>query len=81
MPEVMRVDGYRFWIHPWDEDPPRVLVQREMRWCIIVIGGDGRASYVEEEGDMRGTDAGRAVWIVNQNQELLLAHWRRLHAT
>jgi hypothetical protein len=81
MPEVMRVDGYRFWIHPWTEDRPRVLVEREMRWCVIAIGGEGRAAYVDRPGDMRETDAGRAVWIVNHSQELLLAHWSRLHAT
>jgi hypothetical protein len=76
MPEVMLVDDYRFWIHEWDFD-----VERFGRWCIIKIGDDEDGPLVMEWGDMRTTDAGRAAWIVNECQEILLAHWRRVHGS
>lgn len=80
MPEVMQVDEFSFWIHAWDEDPPRVHVERAGRWSIIVIGDDEEKPSTVQWGDMRSTDSGRAVWIVNQCREILLAHWRRVHA-
>jgi hypothetical protein len=80
MPEVMVADGYRFWIHEYYESPPQVLVERSGTWCIVAIGDEDQAPEVIIEGDMRRTQAGRAAWIVYHSQEILLAHWRRLHA-
>lgn len=81
MIEVMQVDGYGFWIAEDDDVPPRVHVHRAGTWCSIVIGyTDHQPPYVTEWGDMRETDAGRAVWIVYGCQEMLLAHWRRYNA-
>jgi hypothetical protein len=80
MNEVMQFDEYSFWIRENDEIPPRVHVHRAGTWCTIVIGYEDQPPSVGEEGDMRPTDAGRAVWIVYHCQELLLAHWRRYNA-
>ena len=81
MNKVMEFDGYTFWIAQDDVLPPRVRVQHAGAWCWIDIGyEDHQAPSMSDEGDMRPTDAGRAVWIVNGCQELLLAHWRRYNA-
>lgn len=81
MIEVMQVDGYGFWIVEDDVLPPRVHVHYAGTWCSIVIGyEDHQPPSVDEEADMRRIDAGRAVWIVNGCQEMLLAHWRRYNA-
>ncbi|HEX6041643.1 hypothetical protein [Longimicrobium sp.] len=81
MNKVMEFDGYTFWIAEDDVLPPRVRVHYAGTWCWIVIGyEDHQPPYVMEWEDMRWTDAGRAVWIVNGCQELLLAHWRRYNA-
>lgn len=80
MNEVMQFDEYSFWIKADDEIPPRVHVYRAGTWCAIMIGYEDQAPYVADLEGMRRTDAGRAVWIVYQCQELLLAHWRRYNA-
>lgn len=80
MPEVMRVGDLSFHIYHWDEPPPHVHVERSGTWCIIAIGDADNPPRLITGGDMARTDFGRAGWIVNQCWEMLLAHWRRVHA-
>lgn len=81
MPKVLRMDGFAFVIYPNDHAPPHVHVQRAGCWCKISIGdGDGdEPPGLMDVGSMRRTDAGRALWIVHECWELLLAQWRRYH--
>lgn len=73
-------EGYTFWMDALDSPPPHVLVLKSGTYCVITIGDDDEAPEVTDWGDMRPTQAGRAVWIVYQSRETLLAQWRRTHA-
>jgi Domain of unknown function (DUF4160) len=79
MPTVMRVNGYTFRIHTDDHPPPHVHVELSGARCKIAIGEGDEAPSVIKTGTMRRTDAGRAAWTVYECQEMLLAHWRRIH--
>jgi hypothetical protein len=79
MPKVLRRDGYSFHIYLRDHPPPHVHVELSGDWCKIAISESNEAPSVLKMGTMRRTDAGRAVWMVNDSREILLAHWRRIH--
>ena len=78
MPQVMRADGYSFRMYHKDHPPPHVHVWKSGGSCKIAVGGPDDPPYLLHPGDMRRTDAGRALWMVNGCQEVLLAHWRRI---
>jgi Domain of unknown function (DUF4160) len=79
MPRVMQADGYSFTIYYNDHPPPHVHVVLAGTRCKIAIGHPGTPPYLLDAQDMRRTAAGRALWMVNACQEVLLAHWRRIH--
>jgi hypothetical protein len=78
MPTVLRADGYSFRIYNNDHPPPHVHVYKDERGCKVSLGSLTEAPELMDRGDMRRTEAGRAVWITYKCQELLLAHWRRI---
>ena len=78
MPQVMRADGFAFRMYYKDHPPPHVHVWKAGCRCRIALGEPGSAPYLLELGDMGRTDAGRALWMVNGCQEILLVHWRRI---
>lgn len=78
MPQVMRVDGFGLHMYYNDHHPPHVHVRRAGEVCKIAVGGTHEAPYLMDPGSMRRTCAGRALWMVNGCQEVLLAHWRRI---
>jgi hypothetical protein len=79
MPQVLRVDGFAFFIYVHDHLPPHVHVRYGGRWCTIAVGDAERPPSLLELGGLRPTEAGRALWLVNGSWEMLLAHWRRIH--
>jgi hypothetical protein len=81
MPQVLRMNGYSVFIYVHDHYPPHVHVRRGGGWCTIAIGGDGEPPSLLDLGSLRRTEAGQALWLVNASQEMLLAHWRRIHGT
>ena len=79
MPQVLRADGYSFRIYNNDHPPPHVHAWKDGCSCKVSLGSLHEAPQLMDRGDMRRTEAGRAVWITYKCQELLLAHWRRIH--
>lgn len=79
MPRVLQADGYVFYVYTHDHPPPHVHVRCSGLACKIAIGDAETAPELLTQGTMRRTDAGRALWIVKDCQELFLAHWRRHH--
>lgn len=79
MPRVLQADGYTLYIYTHDHPPPHVHVRYSGTTCVIGIGDADIAPELIAQGSMRRTDAGRALWIVKDCQEMLLAQWRRHH--
>lgn len=79
MPRVLEADGYVFYIYTHDHPPPHVHARGSGATCKISIGDRDAAPCLLTRGTMRRTDAGRALWIVKDCQEILLAHWRKHH--
>lgn len=74
------MDGYSFRIYNNDHPPPHVHVYKDGRACKVSLGSDVEAPELMDTGDMRRTEAGRALWTTFKCQELLLANWRRIRA-
>jgi hypothetical protein len=79
MPQVMKANGYSFRIYNNDHPPPHVHVHKSGCVCKVALGSEKVPPELMDPGDLRRTDAGRALWITYNCQELLLAHWRRIH--
>lgn len=77
MPQVMRVDGFVFYMYFRDHGVPHVHAGLAGARCVIGLGTPDEPPCILEAGDMKPIDARRAVWIVNSSQELLLAKWRK----
>jgi hypothetical protein len=76
MPTVLRHGGFRFYMWPNDHHPPHV--HAEYAGEVAVIDIDTLA--VRPRPTMRTADIARAAALVLENRDLLLAHWRKLHA-
>lgn len=79
MPQVLRMNGFSVFIYVHDHPPPHVHVRRAGGWCTIANGEGEAAPSLLDLGSLRRTEAGQALWLVNAGQEMLLAHWRRIH--
>lgn len=80
MPQVMRVDGFIFYMYKKDHPPPHVHAVRAGAECLILLGSKDEPATLLKQGEMRSIDARRAVWIATGAWELLLMRWRMLHA-
>ena len=80
MPQVMRMDGFVFYMYPSDHGVPHVHAGRSGVWCVIGLGTSDEPPWILRQGEMKPIDARRALWVVNSSQELLLAAWRKLDA-
>jgi hypothetical protein len=75
MPTVLRHDGLRVVIYPNDHRPPHVHV----------FDGDGEAVIeldpvaVREHFEIRQQNVMRAVRLVTESREFLMAKWRKIH--
>jgi hypothetical protein len=78
MPQVLRAEGFAFYMYYNDHGAPHVHVRRAGEVCKIAVGSANEPPHLMDPGSMRRTDAGRALWMVNGCQEVLLAHWRRI---
>ena len=76
MPTVLRHDGFRFFMWPNDHRPPHVHVEYAGEVAVIQV----ESLAVRPDTKMRVPDISRAVALVLEDRQLLLAHWRRLHA-
>jgi hypothetical protein len=79
MPQVMRVDGFVFYMYFREHGVPHVHAYRAGAKCVIALGTTDEPPWILEPGEMKPIDARRAVWMVNSAQELLLAKWREVH--
>ena len=77
MPQVMRFDGFVFYMYRDDHGVPHVHACRSGAWCVIALGTSDEPPWILGQGEMKPIDARRALWIVNSSQELLLAKWRK----
>jgi hypothetical protein len=80
MPQVMRVDGFVFYMYHDDHGVAHVHACRSGAWCVIALGTSDEPPTLLGQGEMKSIDARRALWIVNRSRELLLAAWRKLNA-
>lgn len=63
-----------------DEHPPaHVHVWKAEGEAIIHLGNEDELPSVHQVNRMSAKDARKALAIVEENQELLLAEWRRIH--
>ena len=76
MPTVLRHGGFRFYMWPNDHRPPHVHAEYAGEVAVIEIEG----LAVRPGATMRVPDIAHATRLVLENQELLLDHWKRLHA-
>jgi len=79
MPTVLRMCGFEVRVNTDDHEPPHVHVWKAGLWVKVAIGDVDTASYVLHAGSMKPRDAVRAVRIVENAWEMLLAHWRKIH--
>ena len=75
MPTIFRFDGFRIVINPLDHPPPHVHVLNADGFVLIEI----ETLLIRRYRDMREKDVARAVRLVAENQESLLASWREIH--
>ena len=75
MPTVLRLDGLRFVIYPNDHPPSHVhVVGPDWEAVINLIGLELREAYSCTEPDAR-----RALKLVAEHRDTLLAAWRQIH--
>lgn len=80
MPTPLRVRGFDVMIYTRDEHPPaHVHVWKAGGEVIIHLGDEDTPPLVHEVKRMPKRDVRKALTIVEDNQELLLGEWRRLH--
>lgn len=79
MPTVLRRDGFAVRIYTDDHAPAHVHCLHGGEEIIINLGDAHTAPAIREVKGMRAANARRAVEIVEENRETLLAEWRRIH--
>lgn len=62
-----------------DHEPMHVHVFKAEGEVVINLGDEDTAPVVRENIGMRAKDERRALEIVGENQEFLMAEWRRIH--
>lgn len=78
MVTVYRVHGLRIIIFTDDHEPAHVHVFGDGQAKINLIGPDGSPFLVWAQS-MKGNEVRRAIQVVRDQQDLLLAKWREIH--
>lgn len=79
MPRVLTEGGFRVMIFPNDHTPAHVHVFDADGQVLINLGGDDEAPSIRENRAMRMRNTRRALRLIEDHQERLLAEWRRWH--
>ncbi len=80
MPTVLTKSGFRVVIYTRDEHPPaHVHVWRAEGEVVIRLGDRNDLPDVREVNGMPRRDVRRALDLVTNNQEMLLARWEEIH--
>ncbi len=80
MPTIHRAQGFDFMIHPNDHEPAHVHVYHADGVVIVLLGDANTLPSVRAiRGPVKDRDVVRAVRTVEENQETMLAEWRRIH--
>lgn len=79
MPTVLRHEGFEFVIRPNDHDPPHVHVFKAGQQVKIRIGDDQTRPAVDGRSRMSAMEIRQALEVVGEQQDSLLAAWRRIH--
>jgi hypothetical protein len=80
MPTLIKESGFEVRIYTRDEHPPaHVHVWKAEGEAVIYLGDDETPPSLCEVNRMRKKDVRKALNIVEDNQEILRAEWRRYH--
>lgn len=79
MVTVLRVHGLRFIIFVDDHEPAHVHVFGDGQVKVNLVGAEGAPELVWAV-DMKRGDVRRAMRVVAEQQGMLLAKWREIHA-
>ena len=79
MPTLLRQDGFAVRIYTNDHEPMHVHVFRAEGEVVINLNDANMPPFVRENIGMRARDERHALEIVGDNQEFLIAQWRRIH--
>jgi hypothetical protein len=79
MPRVLTQGGFRVMIFPNDHAPAHVHVFDADGEVLINLGGEDEGPSIRENRVMRIRNTRRALRLVEDHQEMLLAEWRRWH--
>lgn len=75
---VLRASGLSIVIYRHDHEPPHVHVLGDGE-VKILLNGTGGLPQVLDVSHMKVGDVEKAMRAVAENQDLLLAEWRRIH--
>ena len=78
MVTVHREGGFRIVIFAADHEPPHVHVFNDGNVKVALAGPDGRPELVYNDG-MKAGDVRKAMRIVVDRQDDLLARWKAMH--
>lgn len=76
MPTVLQQDGFSLVIYTHDHHPPHVHVWNQGTVAVIEID----PVRIRKNRAMPKSEVQRAVQIVEDHQDFLLAEWRRIHS-
>lgn len=79
MPTIYRKDGFEILIYTNDHTPSHVHVFKAEGEVVINLGNENTPPQIRDNIYMNKKDERKALLIVAENQELFLAHWRRIH--
>ncbi|MFP5502665.1 MAG: DUF4160 domain-containing protein [Candidatus Sericytochromatia bacterium] len=80
MPTVLREEGFSFRIYVDDHRPPHVHVITNGTEVVIYLGNEDERPSIRERRGMTDRNAVKALRLVMDRQEYLLAKWREIHA-
>lgn len=79
MPTVLRQDGFDVMIYTDDHPPAHVHVLKAGGEVIINLGDEKTVPSVRQNKRMPWRDERRALIIIGDRQQELLARWREIH--
>ncbi len=79
MPTVLRQNGFAVMIPVDDHLPPHVHVTKAGNELVVNLGDERTKSSVRKNRGMSKSELAQALRIINNNQGMLLAGWRRIH--
>ena len=79
MATVLRIEGYIVRIWSNDHLPRHVHIFKGDGECVINLVGEGDNPELREFYGMKRQEVAKAIRIVCEHQEKLIAEWKRIH--